>query len=246
MYLRHIPMEQDRRLAGGFRTLPLEWSPRMAYIVGLIATDGCLSKDRRHISFDTNDRQLVETFLSCLGRPLRYRTMKTVVGNDRYQAQFSDVRFYRWLVDAGLTPRKSLTLGAIAAPRDFFAPLVRGLLDGDGNIYTLLHAPTRKKYPNYTYERLWTHFTSASEGHIEWLRSEISIVMGLRGYIERRPETDERHAFFRLKFGNRASVTLLSALYAAPGEPRLERKWQKFDGYLRRHARADSSAEGGT
>ena len=102
--------------------------------------------------------------------------------------------------------------------------LARGLLDGDGNIYTLLHAPTRKKYPNYTYERLWTHFTSASEEHIEWLRAQILIVMGLRGYIERRRETNERHAFFRLKYGNRASVTLLSALYAAPGEPRLERK----------------------
>jgi len=224
MYERHIPLERDRRLTGGFRTLPLEWSPRMAYVVGLIATDGCLSKDRRHISFDTNDRQLVETFLNCLGRPIRYRTMKTLVGNDRYQAQFSDVRFYRWLVAAGLTPRKSLTLGSIAAPRDFFMPLARGLLDGDGNIYTLLHAPTRKKYPNYTYERLWTHFTSASEEHIEWLRAQILIVMGLRGYIERRRETNERHAFFRLKYGNRASVTLLSALYAAPGEPRLERK----------------------
>jgi hypothetical protein len=241
-YTRHIPMEQDRRLTGGFRTLALEWSPVMAYVVGLMATDGCLSKDRRHLSFDSNDLPLVETFLRCLGRPIRYRTMKTSIGNDRYQAQFSDVRFYRWLLAAGLTPRKSLTLGAIEVPREFLVPLVRGLLDGDGSVYTLVHAPTRERYPNYRYERLWVHFNSASERHIEWLRTEVIGALGLAGYVERRPATEERNAFFRLKNGNRASKVLLRTLYSDPAAPRLERKWAKWHDYATRH----SCAEGGT
>ena len=216
----------------------------MAYVVGLIATDGCLSSDGRHISFDSNDLPLVETFLRCLGRPLRYRTMKTRIGNDRYQAQFSDVLFYRWLLEVGLTPRKSLTLGPIAVPRDLLVPLLRGLIDGDGNIYTLVHAPTKKQYPNYRYERLWVNFNTASPRHIAWLRGEIATTLGLTGYVERRPATEERSAFYRLKFGNLASAILLSALYADPHAPRLERKWLKWEDYLRRHPEANG-AEGG-
>ncbi len=41
-HLRRMPLEQDRRLRGGHRTLPLEWSETMAYVVGLMAADGCL------------------------------------------------------------------------------------------------------------------------------------------------------------------------------------------------------------
>ena len=216
----------------------------MAYVVGLIATDGCLSSDGRHISFDSNDLPLVETFLRCLGRPLWYRTMRTRIGNDRYQVQFSDVLFYRWLLEIGLTPRKSLTLGPISVPRAFLVPLLRGLLDGDGSIYTLVHASTKSKYPSYRYERLWVSFNTASAHHIAWLRDEIEATLGLTGYVENRPATEERSAFYRLKFGNLASAILLSALYADPEAPRLQRKWSKWDDYLRRHPLANG-AEGG-
>ena len=73
-YARHLAPEQDRRLRRGFRTLPLEWSDTMAYVVGLIATDGSLSKDRRHVTFDSADADLVATYLTCLGRPVRCGT----------------------------------------------------------------------------------------------------------------------------------------------------------------------------
>ncbi len=142
----------------------------MAYVVGLMATDGCLvSRGRRHLSFDSGDEQLVRTFLECLGRAMAYRRLATRTGGVRYQAQFSDVRFYRWLESIGLTPRKSLTLGAIDAPDAYLLPLVRGLLDGDGHIADFLSRPTIATYPNYEYERLWVCFNSASRPHLEWI-----------------------------------------------------------------------------
>src|SRR5712692_8939795 len=72
------------------RTLPLDWSTTMAYVVGLIATDGCLSGDRRHVALTTNDCQLAETFLACLGRPLRYGKGQTAAGNVVYRIQMGD------------------------------------------------------------------------------------------------------------------------------------------------------------
>ena len=41
--------------------IKIEWSPEFAYAIGLIVTDGSLSKDGRHINFSSKD-------LPCLGR----------------------------------------------------------------------------------------------------------------------------------------------------------------------------------
>ena len=43
-----------------------EWDPNLAYCVGLLATDGCLYNDGRHISFVSADIQLVELFKNLL------------------------------------------------------------------------------------------------------------------------------------------------------------------------------------
>ena len=43
-----------------------KWNSNLAYAIGLIATDGNLSKDKRHILFTTTDRQLANTFKKCL------------------------------------------------------------------------------------------------------------------------------------------------------------------------------------
>jgi len=72
------------RLRGGSRPFdrprPIVWTDRLAYAVGLAATDGNLSGDRRHLVFDSEDAQLVETFLVCVGRPIRYGARKTRTG----------------------------------------------------------------------------------------------------------------------------------------------------------------------
>ena len=133
-------------------------------------------------------------------------------------------------------PRKSLVLGAIDAPDDFLMPVVRGLLDGDGTVYTLIHRPTRRTYENYTYERLWTFFHSASRKYLEWLDHTLARVIGVDGYIETFERKGRRNPFYRLKYGNGASRILLPAIYADASVPRLERKWRKWAGYAARHA----------
>ncbi len=206
----------------------------MAYVVGLLATDGCLSSDRRHIILTSRDRELAETFLACLGRPIKYTVGRTRRGKRAYYAQFSDVAFYDWLLAKGLTPRKSLTLGAIDVPNEFFIALARGLLDGDGSISVFLDRPTRAKYPNYEYERLWVFFLSASRAHIDWLRGRINELVGLNGYVERIVRK-KRHDLFRLKYGKRESIILLRLLYSDANAPCLDRKRRKWVDYSLRN-----------
>jgi len=134
-----------------------------------------------------------------------------------------------------------LTLGAIDVPDAYLIPLARGLLDGDGSISVFRDRPTRAKYPDYEYERLWVFFLSASRAHIDWLRGRIKETVGLNGYVERIVRK-KRHDLFRLKYGKRESIILLRLLYCDPNAPCLERKRSKWIDYEGRNV----CAEGGT
>lgn len=235
-YERRAPIARDRRRRRTKRSDPLEWNDVLAYAVGLIATDGCLSSSRRHIFFTSKDEQLIHAFLECLGRPRRYRTIRSRVGNTYYQVGFSDVELYRWLVLVGLHPRKSLTLGAIDVPDQHALALIRGLLDGDGTIQNFVHTPTVRTYPEYRYERLWVIFCSGSRAHLEWLRATLRRLLEIDAYLSQAREREGRAPFYTLKCGKRASMILLSKLYTDPEAPRLERKWKIWDDYARRNS----------
>jgi hypothetical protein len=213
-------------------TLPIEWSSAMAYIVGLVATDGCLTTGRRAITFKSIDRQLVETYLGLLGRTNRIGVTQTPTG-PIYRAQFTDSRLYRWMQSVGLTPRKSLTLGALDVPDEFLCPLVRGLLDGDGNITDHVWKADTSRRSDYYYEWFRTRFVSASPPHLEWLKGRLHAALGLRGWIwfDRR----RGNGIGCLSYGKHDSIKLLGWLYEDPDAPCLLRKRAIWDDYVSRH-----------
>ena len=59
---------------------------------------------------------------------------------------------------------------------------------------------------------------------------------GNHGYIEKLKRKDRENPLYRLKYGNRASLVLLQAIYSDENVPRLERKWRKRSGYAARHS----------
>jgi hypothetical protein len=215
--------------------LRVEWSDDMAYVVGLTATDGCLYTGFRKINFKSADRDLVASYLHILGRTNRIKEQRTRTGGIAYFTEFGDTELYRWLQSIGLTPRKSLTLGAIDVPDAFFCPLLRGLFEGDGTIQNFRHHPTPGTYPEYQYERLWTYFASASRAHVEWIQSRAQQLLGIAGRIEQMPRRHGRHDFFRLKYGNRESPVLLRHMYPSADVPKLDRKWRIWNAYMLRH-----------
>jgi hypothetical protein len=237
LYQRRTPFEECRWPNAGRTTLPLAWSDEMAYIVGLTATDGCLFTGRRKINFKSGDRQLVETYLSVLGRTNRVKQARTRTNGVVYFTEFHDSRLYEWFRRVGLTPRKSLTLGAIDVPDAHIAPLARGLMDGDGGIANFVHAPTLAAYPDYQYERFIVSFSSASRPHLEWLRVRLEKLIGEPGSLNPQ-RAKGRRDMFRLQYGKYASIELLQLFYADPDAPRLMRKWRIWNTYVERHQNA--------
>ncbi|MBI3914712.1 MAG: hypothetical protein HY327_11085 [Chloroflexi bacterium] len=192
----------------------VEWDSSLAYAVGLLVTDGNLSPDGRHIDFTSKDRELIETFKSCLS--IDNRIGLKVGGFSKptvaYHVQFGDVGLYRWLLSIGVTPKKSKTIGAVEIPDEYFFDFLRGHLDGDGTI---------RKYPDPVYpkaQRLYVSFISASYQHLVWLQSRIETLLGLTGFLQ------EQTRSFELTYAKQESMLLLRMMYYSTDLPCLERK----------------------
>lgn len=183
----------------------IEWSAEFAYAIGLLATDGNLSPDGRHIIFTSKDLELVEHFKLCLGIDNSIgRKASGILGEKKYfVVQFGDVAFYRFLLDIGLTPRKSLTLGSVNISEEYFRDFLRGSLDGDGTFYSYWDPRWRSSFMFYTV------FLSASEKHIIWLRTEIYNHLKIKGHIT-KAKTD---SVYCLKYAKAESLKLLRCVY---------------------------------
>src|SRR2546425_8606595 len=133
-------------------TLPaVGWSPRTAWVVGLLATDGNLSRTKR-LSITSKDRDLLETVKVCLGLTNAVGVCMNGRGQRYSKLQWGDRRFYEWLTVVGLTPAKSLTLGPLLIPDAYFADFFRGCIDGDGSVLVYTDRYHTRKKERYIYE----------------------------------------------------------------------------------------------
>lgn len=224
-----IPCGFESHLAYKMREVAsaYDWTPNLAYVIGLLTTDGSLSNDGRHISFRSSDRQLIETFESCLQTKQKIAETKKALGawavKPSYRIQYSNVRFYRWLLTIGLTPAKTHTIGSIKIPDKYFRDFMRGHLDGDGTVRTYTDSYNIYRGRKYTNERLATFFLSASFCHIMWVQDKIQELTGCHGAII--VEKNIRGTcLWKIKYSKKESLILLKWLYYRDNLPCLERK----------------------
>lgn len=196
-----------------------EWSPKLAYAIGLITTDGCLYKDRRHLAFVSKDLQLIKIFQNCLGIKVKIAKKQSGFkkGSYAYWVQFGDVVFYRFLVSIGLTPAKSKTIKEIEIPNEYFFDFLRGSFDGDGSLYSYWDKRWASSFLFYL------SFTSASLGHLTWLRKTLEELIGVKGHIIRSFNTRA----YQLKYAKIEASLIFKKMYHSPNVPRLERKFKK-------------------
>jgi len=204
-----------------------KWSQNLAYAIGLIASDGCLSKDGRHIEFTSKDIQLSKTFKKCLG----LKHIKIGFKNSSYnkkklysRIQFGDVNFYNFLLSIGLTPAKSKTLGKLEIPKKYFPDFLRGNFDGDGSFYSYWDNRWASSFLFYI------SFNSASIDYIRWLRENMLELMGIQGHSYNKSYGSRA---YQLKYAKKEAYVVIKSIYHSPHLPRLERKFEKISKALK-------------
>jgi len=199
----------------------IKWSPHFAYAIGLLASDGCISGPKRHISFVSKDVEQIHNFLKAL-RITDVKIGKSVSGHKSttaHRVQFGDVLFADFLVSIGITQAKSKTIGEIKVPDKYFFDFLRGCFDGDGTFYSYWDKRWKSSFMFYT------EFMSASKQHILWLQKRIHGFLRVKGHI-----TNDRDGSVRqLKYAKSESTRILRKMYYSSRVICLHRKRLKIE-----------------
>ena len=200
----------------------IEWSPNFAYAIGLIATDGYLNSDQRHIGFVSKDRELVETFRFALGvQNLIGKRARGGETEKKYSfITIGDKMFCRFLNTIGLFPKKSKTIQSVNVPERYFADFLRGAFDGDGTFYSFWD----KRWPNsFGYQLA---FSSASHEFTYWMKNKLTTLYGVKGAIHKGD------GVLNLRYVKGGSRKLISAMYYHDRLLHLSRKYIKIQTIL--------------
>jgi len=197
------------------------WNADLAYVVGIIATDGNLSSSGRHINVTSKDYEMVHTIKKILR--LKNKLSKKARGGTKekkyYFLQFGDVCLYDFLLSIGLTQAKSKTIKKLAIPLEYFPDFLRGCIDGDGSIGSF-------KHPETVSPQLRVRLVSASHEFLSWtlhiLQKQFYIT---GGWIYKTK------GISTLSFGKNDAIKILRLIYYRKSLPMLSRKYasaQKF------------------
>lgn len=207
------------------------WSPELAYAIGLIASDGCLSNDGRHLIFVSKDLEQIKNFKKCLGLEVKigiHRAGVRMKNRTYHRVQWGDVFFYNFLLGIGLMPNKSRILGKLAIPDKYFFDFLRGSFDGDGSFYSYFDPRWKSSFMYYL------NFTSASPAHIDWLRETLHRLLGVKGHISKMGgEGKPRNYIANLRFAKKESLLVMETMYSTSCEIHLSRKRLKIERALR-------------
>ena len=107
-----------------------------------------------------------------------------------------------FLLSIGLIPRKSLTLGTLKIPDQYFVDFLRGLIDGDGCIRRWLH-PSNKR------EQWSLRIYSGSEPFAAWVSNTVEKLIGVKGRIHK----DNGRNICVLKYGKMAAREIAQKCY---------------------------------
>jgi len=196
-----------------------KWSIGMSYILGLLLTDGCMSKAKRcsySIRLCLNDRDLLEKVAKAMGSSHAITVSKEQKGLN--MLVFSREKISQDLIRLGMKPRKSLDLNFPAVPKRYLPDFIRGVFDGDGSVY---FEPKSPRFP------VRTKFNSGSKDFIRGLEKGLQdLGMPKRVIYERKTKNGISYMF---RYGHKDSKKLFSILYENTGNSVfLKRKYRKF------------------
>lgn len=202
-----------------YKKINMAWSGQLAYVIGIITTDGNLSIDERHINITSKDKEIVENCKLALviDNKIGKKSRDGSTEKNYYTLQFGSVLFYNFLLEIGLYPAKSKILKNIAIPKKYFADFLRGCMDGDGSIVVF-------KHPESKNDQIRLTIASASEDFLIWIKKcifEYTKITG--GWISDNRKYNKN--VLVLSYGKKDTIKLLKYVYNTQCEYRLTRKY---------------------
>ena len=195
-----------------------EPSPAMAWVLGLVFSDGCLLEGhkghRARLSIKSIDYQMLYAARRVSENETKiFNSGQTQTGKRVYRLEWSHPQIISDVKMLGITPRKSLTAEfPRSLPRKYWIDFIRGLFDGDGHV-----SAYKDKRRKMSFVRQWVLLGTHN------MLEPIPNVFGLKNTIH------PYQKIFRLRYYSLGDLrSIYEQLYYAKELPCLERKKQKF------------------
>ena len=212
------------------------WSPKMAYVLGLILADGTIEDVRKssrtcYLAFTSIDKSLIKQVKKTLSsvhniyrRKPRTQTFsdgKSYHCAETFILRVGNKRMFQDLINLGVIPRKSLRLKLPMVPNQFFNYFLRGYFDGDGCVSVY------QKQKRVT-KRIQVIFTCGSPQFLKELSSKIDRLISIGGGA-----IFSNSRAFKLSYKKMASFEFLSFMYKRLDKaPYLARKYNTYQSFL--------------
>lgn len=167
----------------------MQWKESTAYLVGLIASDGCITNRKNYIYFSSIDHEQVERFRDIVSVEFTKKTA-AIHYNKIWHCTVNSRYLYDICINIGITPSKSKTIQSLSTGRHHFSHFLRGYIDGNGSI-------SCGKIMIY----------SGSHGFLEWLLQKCTELYGVGGSIS------SNKGAFRLSWSYADSLRIGQAIY---------------------------------
>lgn len=205
------------------------WSEMMAYVLGVIYTDGNLQRSKLHrpggkltdtsykFTITQKEPELLIKVLSLMKCDAKIYCIKNNnIERSAYTFQVGSKKIYKDLMSLGLHSKKSLTIDFPDIPKRYVRHFIRGCWDGDGTVYIDKRS-----------RRIRSSFVSGSQKFIEGFAKALADA-GLpkrRIYVLNRG----RNPSYTIRFSERDCAKLYHYLYdRVPESQYLSRKHKIF------------------
>jgi hypothetical protein len=209
------------------------WSPEMAWVLGLIFSDGNLFIEKRtkdaRISISQKETELldkVKFLMNCNARLYHSprKVYNDVVSGELYTLKLQNKKIFSDLISLGLVENKSLTVDFPNIPKEYARHFIRGCWDGDGSVFL----ERRKRLSTL----ILASFVSGSLSFINGMLYELE-KGGLKRPLINTSTYKRKNPIYSFKFHTTECKKLYHYLYEnVPAEQYLERKYNVFKNYF--------------
>lgn len=192
------------------------WSSNMAYILGLILADGCITEgtykgysDSLKFGFKLSDIEIIEKIKKELKAEHK-------ISINKNSARFSIVsqKLVSDLKKLGISYRKSLNEKIPKVPNKYVKDFIRGVIDGDGSIMI-----DKKGYP--------VVMACGGEKTMDFIRTHFFHNLDVYSKIGRRKYSQKCANFLcEIRYKSNSALKVLSYLYNNEGCLYLDRKYK--------------------
>lgn len=193
------------------------WWPDMAYVLGVIYTDGCIPQDLYSFTVAQKEPELLEKCLKLMGSdaPVVF-TKKRGIAGALYHFQINGKAVVEDLLKLGLKPKKSLTLDFPEIPLPYVRHFIRGCWDGDGSVYLEKSDPSKP----------CASFISGSEKFATGILKHL-VLLGMPNVtVHKRTQKSS----YQFRFRGSDCARLFRILYDdVPESMYLNRKYERFE-----------------